>query len=172
MALGLNRIWVRFGLWITAAVLVTIATLALGMLGFAEYQYREFNQRLPTSVRAELDVLQAQNLEDSPRALQIYSEYWEGDSLFGERWSLAIGLAISLPLGMAAGFWISRRITNASCLFDGGGNARTARQPQLARSQSWRPWRDGGNDRCLQRHGRLSGVTGVRATGHCRVHLA
>ena len=59
MALGLNRIWVRFGLWITAAVLVTIATLALGMLGFAEYQYREFNQRLPTSVRAELDALQA-----------------------------------------------------------------------------------------------------------------
>ena len=111
MALGLNRIWVRFGLWITAAVLVTIATLALGMLGFAEYQYREFNQRLPNSVRAELDALQAQNLEDSPRALQIYSEYWEGDSLFGERWSLAIGLAISLPLGMAAGFWISRRIT-------------------------------------------------------------
>ena len=111
MALGLNRIWVRFGLWITAAVLVTIGTLALGVIAFSQYQYREFNQRLPSSVRAELESLQAQNLEDSPRALQIYSEYWEGDSLFGERWSLAIGLAISLPLGMAAGFWISRRIT-------------------------------------------------------------
>ena len=111
MALGLNRIWVRFGLGITAAVVVTIGALALGVIAFSQYQYREFNQRLPSSIRAELESLQAQNLEDSPRALQIYSEYWEGDSLFGERWSLAIGLAISLPLGMAAGFWISRRIT-------------------------------------------------------------
>ena len=30
MALGLNRIWVRFGLGITAAVMVTIGALALG----------------------------------------------------------------------------------------------------------------------------------------------
>ena len=145
MALGLNRIWVRFGLWITAAVLVTIATLALGMLGFAEYQYREFNQRLPTSVRAELDALQAQNLEDSPRALQIYSEYWEGDSLFGERWSLVAGhRPCHQPAARhGSGLLDFAAHHQASCLFDGGGHARTARQPQLARSQSWRPWRDG-----------------------------
>ena len=36
MALGLNRIWVRFGLWITAAVLLAIAALATGVLAFSE----------------------------------------------------------------------------------------------------------------------------------------
>lgn len=40
MALGLNRIWVRFGLWITAAVLLAIASLAIGVLAFSELQYR------------------------------------------------------------------------------------------------------------------------------------
>lgn len=112
MALGLNRIWVRFGLWITAVVLLAIASLAAGMLTVAEYQYREFQNNLPAPLKAELASLEARNLENSPRALEIYSEYWEGDGLFGERWSLIIGLAVSLPFGMAAGFWISRRITS------------------------------------------------------------
>jgi signal transduction histidine kinase len=112
MALGLNRIWVRFGLWITAAVLLAIASLAIGVLAFSELQYREFYRHLPSPVRTELEALKSQDLEDSPRALQIYSEYWEGDRLFGEKWSLVIGLAVSLPFGMAVGFWISRRITS------------------------------------------------------------
>ena len=112
MALGLNRIWVRFGLWITAAVLLAIAALATGMLAFSELQYREFYRHLPTPIKTELESLKSQDLEDSPRALQIYSEYWEGDRLFGEKWSLVIGLAVSLPFGMAVGFWISRRITS------------------------------------------------------------
>ena len=106
MALGLNRIWVRFGLWITAAVLLSIASLAIGVLAFSELQYREFYRHLPSPVRTELEALKSQDLEDSPRALQIYSEYWEGDRLFGEKWSLVIGLAVSLPFGMAVGFWI------------------------------------------------------------------
>ena len=112
MALGLNRIWVRFGLWITAACLLTIASLATSMLIFAEYQHQEFQRSLPASLRAELAALEARDLDNSPRALEIYSQYWQGDALFGESWSLLIGLAISLPFGMAAGFWISRRITS------------------------------------------------------------
>lgn len=112
MALGLNRIWVRFGLWITAAVLLAIAALAAGVLVFSELQYRVLYRHLPSPVRTELESLKSQDLEDSPRALQIYSEYWEGDRLFGEKWSLVIGLAVSLPFGMAVGFWISRRITS------------------------------------------------------------
>ena len=112
MALGLNRIWVRFGLWITAAVLLAIAALTTGVLAFSELQYREFYRHLPTPIKTELESLKSQDLEDSPRALQIYSEYWEGDRLFGEKWSLVIGLAVSLPFGMAVGFWISRRITS------------------------------------------------------------
>jgi len=112
MALGLNRIWVRFGLWITAAVLMTITSLAAGVLLFSELQYREFYKQLPAPVKSELDALNAQDLDSSPRALQIYIEYWEGDRLFGEKWSLVIGLAISLPFGLGVGFWISRRITS------------------------------------------------------------
>jgi len=119
MALGLNRIWVRFGLWITAAVLLAIASLAIGVLAFSELQYREFYRHLPSPVRTELEALKSQDLEDSPRALQIYSEYWEGDRLFGEKWSLVIGLAVSLPFGMAVGFWISRRITSPLASMDG-----------------------------------------------------
>ncbi|GGH67043.1 two-component sensor histidine kinase [Comamonas phosphati] len=112
MARGLNRIWVRFGLWITATVLVTIASLALGVLVFSELQYRDFYKNLPAPVQAELDELNARKLDDSPRALQIYSQYWGGGDLyFGERWSLLIGLVACLPLGLGAGFWVSRRIT-------------------------------------------------------------
>lgn len=111
MALGLNRIWVRFGLWITATVLLTIATLTLGVLVFSELQYRDFYKNLPQSVRAELDMLNANQLDDSPRALQIYRQYWAGDLQFGEKWSLVIGLIICLPFGLGVGFWVSRRIT-------------------------------------------------------------
>ena len=111
MALGLNRIWVRFGLWITGTVLMTIAALAFGVLVFSELQYRDFYKHLPPAVRVELDSLNAQQLEDSPRVLQIYSEYWGGDLQFGEKWSLVIGLGISLPFGLGVGFWVSRRIT-------------------------------------------------------------
>src|SRR2546427_6503835 len=67
MALGLrpNRIWVRFGLWITATVLSTIALLAIGVLVFSEIQYRDFYSSLPPAVQIELDELNAQSLEDS-----------------------------------------------------------------------------------------------------------
>ena len=111
MALGLrpNRIWVRFGLWITATVLSTIALLAIGVLVFSEIQYRDFYNSLPPAVQIELDELNAQSLEDSPRAMQIYGQYWTGDLLFGEKWSLVIGLLcvvistlIYLPFVMAA----------------------------------------------------------------------
>ncbi|MBA4002787.1 MAG: two-component sensor histidine kinase, partial [Delftia sp.] len=113
MALGLrpNRIWVRFGLWITATVLSTIALLAIGVLVFSEIQYRDFYSSLPPAVQIELDELNAQSLEDSPRAMQIYGQYWTGDLLFGEKWSLVIGLLVCLPFGLAVGFWVSRLVT-------------------------------------------------------------
>ncbi|WP_027014412.1 sensor histidine kinase [Comamonas composti] len=113
MALGLNtrRIWVRFGLWVTAAVLSTIALLTLGVFAFSEIQYRSFYRSLPPTVQQELDELNARELEDSPRAMEIYSQYWSGDLLFGEKWSLLIGLLVSLPFGLAVGFWVSRFVT-------------------------------------------------------------
>jgi signal transduction histidine kinase len=111
MARPLDRIWIRFGLWIAATVLVTIAILGASVMLFSELQYRGFYGSLPENVQQELDVLQDQALEDSPRAMQIYGQYWRGDLLFGEKWSLLIGLLVCLPFGLAAGFWVSRFVT-------------------------------------------------------------
>ena len=111
MARGLSRIWVRFGLWITATVLSTIAVLTGSLLLFSEIQYRNLYYSMPPAERSEVDRLRAQDLGYSPRALEIYARHWEGDPLWGERWSLIIGLSASLPFGLAVGFWVSRRIT-------------------------------------------------------------
>ncbi|WP_198972169.1 sensor histidine kinase [Xylophilus sp. ASV27] len=111
MARGIDRIWVRFGLGIAATVLVTIGILSASVFALAEYQYRSFYRSLPASVQEELDELNEQDLEDSPRAAQIYGQYWQGDLLFGEKWSLVIGLVICLPFGLAVGFWVSRIVT-------------------------------------------------------------
>ena len=106
-----DRIWVRFGLGVAATVLVTTAILGGSVLLFAEWQYHSFYRSLPVNLRQELDNLNRDDLEDSPRALEIYSRYWTGDLLFGEKWSLLIGLLVCLPFGLAAGFWVSRFIT-------------------------------------------------------------
>ena len=111
MALGLNRIWVRFGLWIAATVLGTIAILTGGLWIFSEIQYNNFYRNLPPAVRIEVDQLRARDQGDSPRALEIYTQYWDSDPLWGERWSLVVGLTVCVPFSLAVGFWVSRRIT-------------------------------------------------------------
>ncbi|QHI99588.1 HAMP domain-containing protein [Xylophilus rhododendri] len=111
MARGVERIWVRFGLWIAGTVLVTMGLLGASVMVFAELQYHSFYRNLPQPVRVELDALNDQDLEDSPRAVEIYGQYWKGDLLFGEKWSLVIGLFICLPVGLGVGFWVSRIVT-------------------------------------------------------------
>ena len=111
MARRIERIWVRFGLWIAGTVLVTMAILAASVMLFSEFQYRSFYCTLPPSVRVELDALNDMDLEDSPRAVEIYGQYWQGDLLFGEKWSLVIGLIVCLPIGLGVGFWVSRLVT-------------------------------------------------------------
>ncbi len=111
MARGVNRIWVRFGLWIAATVLVTMGILGASVVAFSELQYRSFYGTLPPTVRRELDALNDQDMEDSPRAVEIYGQYWKGDLLFGEKWSLLIGLVVCLPIGLGVGFWVSRIVT-------------------------------------------------------------
>ncbi len=106
-----DRIWVRFGLGIAATVLVTVVVLGISMTVFTEVQYRSFHRSLPIEVRRELDDLAERDMEDSPRAMEIYSRYWATDLLYGERWSLLIGVLASLPFGLIAGFWVSRIVT-------------------------------------------------------------
>lgn len=111
MARQLDRIWIRFGLWMSAAMLMTIALLAAGAMLFSEWQYQSFYRSLPLNLRTELNELEAQDLGESARALEIYRQYWRGDLLFSEKWSLTIGLIFCLPFGLGIGFWISRLIT-------------------------------------------------------------
>ncbi|MPM39145.1 Adaptive-response sensory-kinase SasA [bioreactor metagenome] len=111
MARGLSRIWVRFGLWITATIICTIALLSVGVWAFSSIKYYQFYNTLPENVRAELDELSDRNLEDSPRAMQIYGQYRRGDLYVGEQLSLYIGLLVCLPFGLTVGFLVSRYIT-------------------------------------------------------------
>ena len=111
MARGLNRIWVRFGFWIAGTLLSTIALLSACAWAFNAVQYNQFYQSLPSAVRVELDDLIERDLDNSPRAMQIYGEYWRGEVFFGEQVSLFIGLLVCLPFGLAMGFFVSRYIT-------------------------------------------------------------
>ena len=88
-----------------------MSILAASVMLFSEFQYRSFYGTLPPSVRVELDALNDMDLEDSPRAVEIYGQYWQGDLLFGEKWSLVIGLVVCLPIGLGVGFWVSRLVT-------------------------------------------------------------
>lgn len=107
----LQRVWVRFGLCIAATVVATMALLAGSVTAFSEWQYRDFYRSLPTEVQREMDDLRDRGEEDGPRAMQIYARYWQGDLLFGEKWSLVVGLVVCLPVGLVVGFWVSRIVT-------------------------------------------------------------
>lgn len=107
----LDRIWIRFGLYIAGTVLATMGLLAAGAIVFSEVQYRDFYRSLPSGVQHELDELNDLDLEDSPRAMAIYGQYWRGDLLFGEKWSLVVGLVVCLPFGLTVGFLVSRLVT-------------------------------------------------------------
>mgnify|MGYP003582562418 CR=1 FL=1 len=98
-------------MWIAATVLSTIALLSVCAWAFSSVQYYQFYKTLPGPIQIELDQLNAQDLEDSPRAMQIYGQYWRGDMLFGEQVSLLIGLLVCLPFGLTVGFWVSRYVT-------------------------------------------------------------
>ncbi|MFG5778219.1 sensor histidine kinase [Comamonas sp. J-3] len=112
MARGLNRIWVRFGLWIAGTVLSTMALLSLSAWGISKAQDHYFYQALPESVRAEFEELTSDDMVSDPqRVIQIYTQYWPGGLLFSDQVSLLVGLSVCLPFGLAVGFWVSRYVT-------------------------------------------------------------
>ncbi|URI08541.1 ATP-binding protein [Aquincola tertiaricarbonis] len=113
MAGLLDRIWVRFGLAIALAVLVTIALLSACLLLVTRWQYEQFYSGLPVQVQRELDSQRQLNPDpmDNPQIADIYSRYWRADPLYGERMSMLLGLAFCLPVGMAAGLWLSRAVS-------------------------------------------------------------
>ena len=112
MVRGLNRIWVRFGLWIAGTVLSTVALLSLSAWGISKVQDHYFYLALPEAVRAEYDQLTSNDtVSDPQRVVQIYTQYWPGGLLFSDQVSLLVGLAIGLPFGLGVGFWVSRYVT-------------------------------------------------------------
>ncbi|TFZ09049.1 HAMP domain-containing histidine kinase [Ramlibacter humi] len=88
--------------------------LSASVLLLAEWQYRDFYRSLPQQVKRDVDAMrqgEADPTEEAGRLATIYSQYWRSDPLFGERWSLVIGLVICLPVGLLMGFRISRAVT-------------------------------------------------------------
>ena len=111
MARKIDRIWVRFGLATAGIIFFMMALLTISLLLFWRVEYQEFHARLPQDVRIEFDDLSNRVLEESPRAMEIYGEYWVGDPIKGEQFSLLLTLIAGLPLGLAASFWVSRLVT-------------------------------------------------------------
>jgi signal transduction histidine kinase len=107
----LERIWFRFGLSIALTVAITIGILWATIFTYTQIEYQRFYDGLPANVRLEMDRLVDQDMEDSPRMIEIYSQYWRGDPWDGEQLALLVGLIICLPFGLIAGLWISRLIT-------------------------------------------------------------
>ncbi|KQP48570.1 cell wall metabolism sensor histidine kinase WalK [Pseudorhodoferax sp. Leaf274] len=107
----LDRIWIRFGLYIGGTLIATMGLLAASVTVFNEVQYRAFYRTLPSALQAEMDELNAQDLADGPRARAIYGQYWQGDLLFGEKVSLLVGLVVCFPFGLVVGFFVSRMVT-------------------------------------------------------------
>lgn len=107
----LARIWFRFGLSIALTVAVTIGILWVTIYTYTQIQYQSFYDGLPANIRLEVDQLVGQDMEDTPRMIEIYSQYWRGDPWDGEQLALLVGLFISLPFGLIVGFWVSRLIT-------------------------------------------------------------
>lgn len=113
MARLLDRIWVRFGLAIAAAVLMTIALLSACLLLVSRWQYERFYAELPVNVQQQLDEQRQLDPDPmrNPQIADIYSRYWRADPLYGERLSMLLGLAICLPMGMGVGLWLSRVVS-------------------------------------------------------------
>ena len=103
MARKLDRIWIRFGLAVSVTMTLMLAVLAGTQVMFWKIEHREFQQSLPVEVRAELDDLTARGLEDGPRAMQIYGEYWAVDPMRGEKLALLFTVLLGLPLAWRPG---------------------------------------------------------------------
>lgn len=111
MARPLSRIGVRFGLYMTLTILLTVGVLVAGF-AWDEMQDRvRFNASMPPEVRAEIERLEAAGLHDSPEANRIYEAYWPND---GPRLPGAVVSAFmaSLFLGLVAAFMAMRFFIN------------------------------------------------------------
>ena len=107
MALGLNRIWVRFGLWIRRPCCWPLPSLAIGVLAFSELQYREVLPPPAKSRQNRAGGVEVPGSGGQPQSpLQIYSEYWKATACLARngRWSSAWLSACLSAWPWASGF--------------------------------------------------------------------
>lgn len=106
MAGLLNRVGVRFGLYMVAAVLVTVAVFAAGLFWENKSEQKNFYANLPVDVQAELTRLEAGDPNDQ-RIDEIYRRYWPNDGP-GVPVLILSTLVIGLILGSIAAFLSAR----------------------------------------------------------------
>ncbi|MES2024937.1 MAG: ATP-binding protein [Pseudomonadota bacterium] len=111
MARYLDRIWIRFGLGIAATVLVTMVVMGATSYIYGQVEFERFRDSLPEQVRVEFDLLNARDMDDSPRAMEIYQQYWLGNRWDTDVFAIIIDLLVCLPFGLVAGLWTSRMVT-------------------------------------------------------------
>ena len=107
MANPLDKIWIRFGFYMTLSVILALGLVAGCLLWQKHLEEIEFRRSMPVSVRHELDQLMATGQSDSDRVDEIYDQYWPNNGP-GLPTKVLIGLAFSFSLGLIAAFLSAR----------------------------------------------------------------
>lgn len=112
MARPLDRIWVRFGLYVTLSVLLALAVLSGCLVWQHHLDDLQFRRSLPVEIRNQLDQLSAQGktINNDDKVDDIYDQYWpKGHSELYSK--ILIGLGFSLLPGLIAAFLSARLFT-------------------------------------------------------------
>lgn len=112
MARPIDRIWIRFGLYVTVSVLVALGILSGCLVWQRHLEDIQFLRSLPVEVRQELDQLTAQGktVSNDDRVDDIYDQYWpKGHSDLYTK--ILVGLGVSLLSGLIASFLLARLFT-------------------------------------------------------------
>lgn len=112
MARPIDRIWIRFGLYVTVSVLVALGILSGCLLWQRHLDELRFRARLPIEVKQQLDRLTAEGktVNNDDRVDDIYDKYWPKDhpDLYAK---ILLGLGVSLLSGLIAAFLLARLFT-------------------------------------------------------------
>ena len=112
MARPIDRIWVRFGLYVTISVLFALGILSGCLVWQHHLDEIQFRRSLPVQVRTELEKLSAEGktINNDDRVDDIYDQYWpKGHSELYTK--ILVGLSFSLLPGLIAAFLSGRLFT-------------------------------------------------------------
>ncbi len=107
MAGALNKVWVRFGIYMALVMLLTMGIIVGFFFWNAQRQQREFLATLPPEVRVELTQLIRSGQQNSPAAVKIYTQYAPAQPQ-DMREQIYLGLVAIIFLGLIAAFMSAR----------------------------------------------------------------